>query len=154
MIKSKYDNVELAARFIFMAERFLNLFKMYENPQVNFSEVRVRAQDNLCGTAACHAGWALVALKPDAGVRADEGLYGFSCGRAELGEYLGFSGEDAFEQWAYENPDLWGSYNGYNMFGMTGYRAFGRTNQNPDMTLADIAAWYLGVAERLLNANQ
>lgn len=153
MIKSKYDNVELAARFIFMAERFLNLFKMYENPPVEFSETKVCAQDNLCGTAACHAGWALVALKPDAGVRADEGLYEFTDGRAELGVYLGFSGGGAFALWAYENPDLWGSKWGGCMFGMTGYRAFGRTDQDPPMTLADIAAWYLGVAERLLNAN-
>lgn len=154
MIKSKYDNVELAARFLFMAERFLNLFKMYENPQVDFCEIAVRAQDNLCGTTACHAGWALVALKPDAKVRAAKELYTYSHGKEELGRYLGFSNGFAFAHWADENPRLWGSRSGYYMFGMTGYRAFGRTDQDPPMTLADIAEWYMGVAERLLNANQ
>lgn len=154
MIKSEYDNVELAARFIFMAGRFLNLFKMYENPPVEFSEARVCARDDLCGTAACHAGWALVALKPDAKVRAYKGLYGFSQGANELGRYFGFYSRHSFALWAHENPDLWGSRSGYYMFGVTGYAAFGRTDQDPPMTLADIAAWYLGVAERLLNANQ
>lgn len=145
------NNVELAARFIFMAERFKNLHVMYE-PEVNFGVGSVPCTENLCGTPACHGGWALVALQPVASERAEQRWWRYSDGADFLAEYLGFEGRYFLQEWAERNPQIWGSECGAFMFRSEGYKAFGRDTN--DLTLLDIAAWYLGVADRLLSAYQ
>lgn len=136
------DNIELADRFIQMAEKFIGIFKERQT-KLNFDKSKVEI--NACGTIACHGGFGLLALSPRK-VRTED----FNDGARKLALFLGFEDDDDLENWALANPDIWGGEDGHWMFCPGGYRAFGRTEEDPPMTLGDIASWYLDVAGRLL----
>lgn len=140
------NNIDLAARFIFVAERFLHIYKT-QRTALRFPAIRVETNP-ICGTVACHGGFALIALRPS--LVGATGV-GFVHGATALAECLGFETAGELGRWAQDNPDVWGGPNGLNMFSACGYQAFGR-NSPEGMTLADITQWYLNIVERLLNA--
>lgn len=140
----RYNNTEMAARFIFVAERFIYFLKT-RKCSVNFDQSVV--EDSACGTVACHGGFALLALydQPAIGHASD-----YRQGANALGRHLGFENHQGLLDWARDNPDLWGSPYGDDMFdGEDGHLAF--NGEEGKISLEDIASWYLKVAERLLN---
>ena len=134
------NNIDRAERFILLAEKFIHIFKTQETV-LNFDTMRITR--HACGTAACHGGWGLVALAPEKVT--DESS--FITGAIEIAKFLGFKDDDELTEWANDNPHLWGSDMGSEMFTCVGYEAFAGTEY---MTLGDIASWYLDVAGRLL----
>lgn len=122
-----------------MADRFEELADAQK--VLDFSEPRV-AQ---CGTVACHGGWAAVILVEDVGNSCGH----FLQGAQTLAEFLrpGWGWYD-LEEWADDNPELWGNEYGVDMFNSDGYRAFG-FDEPGECDLYDIAAHYRGVADRI-----
>lgn len=63
-----------------------------------------------CGTVHCHGGWYAVATL-DLNQSLD-----FSDGATKMAEHLGFDNYLSLEDWAEENPGLWGNSRGETMF--------------------------------------
>lgn len=136
------NNIDRAERFILLAEKFIHVFKT-EKTCLDFDTMRITS--HACGTVACHGGWGLVALAPEKITDKSS----FVEGAVAIARSLGFKDDDELTKWAGDNPHLWGSHKGGEMFTRTGYEAFASTE---DMTLGDIASWYLDVAGRLLKS--
>lgn len=122
-----------------MAGKF-EVFAENEANRVEFSAAN--ALKNGCGTVACHAGWAGIAL----GVRSSA----YQIGAKTLSRVLNpwWVGASDFPLWAFENPKLWGNTNGGAMFHAIGHFAFG-FDKPGQCTLADIANHYREVAVRI-----
>lgn len=144
MIKSKYDDVELAARFIEMSEKFLAIYKN-ERTVLNFGEPHIL--HNICGTTACHGGFAALVLK----AKPRPCFTAYELGAEALALFFGFTTASELSNWAGMNVKTWGGMNGGYMFHYRGYIAFGYDlEEEDDCTLLTIAAWYANVAARLL----
>jgi hypothetical protein len=138
-----YDSVELAAKFISLAEKFHSYGK--ENPhKVNFASGSVI--QNECGTVACHGVFADIILY----YQEEKHLARYWRGALKLSRFLGFDFPHDFLHWATRNPHLWGNKLGRYMFRSEGYLSFGKSSKEEEVSLFTIAEHYLGVAERLL----
>lgn len=103
-----------------------------------------KPEKHLCGTPACHAGW-FGAFYPKR-LPAGYGNYkGFGAYADQMGKMLGLGDSNALEEWASENPLIWGNQWGDEMFGSS--EAFGEFNG--EVTLQEIADHWYGVATRL-----
>lgn len=100
-------------------------------------------EEHICGTPACHAGWFGVFWGKMG--KNDEYYADFSDYARILAEILGFSRKSHLEQWAHENPEVWGNNYGSDMFYASS--AFGLGFKN--VTLKDISNHWYGVAKRL-----
>jgi hypothetical protein len=94
-------------------------------------------EDNLCGTPACHAGWY--------GVFQDGESNHYSHYKETMATELGFAYSDELEDWAMENPELWGNKDGRYLFCCRS--AFGVYGE--PITLSIIANHWWKVAKRL-----
>lgn len=93
-----------------------------------------------CGTIACHAGAYLLACKGKEAI----GTLRYYDGAKLMAKHLGFQNPEQLEEWADENPYIWGNTCGGVMFGGNG-KAFDRTYP----TLRNVCDHWRGVAERL-----
>lgn len=138
----KYDNVQLADRFIKMAEKFLP-YANNETCTLDMDEMAVIKHP--CKTVACHGGYA--------GLIFNTGNW-YGDGADALAKYLGFretysmSPRENLESWAYDNSLIWGNEEGDSMFSCVA--AFGKPDWNDEATLEDVVIHYLAVAKRLL----
>lgn len=96
-------------------------------------------KEHSCGAPACHAGWAAL-MKPK-GPRG-----GYIDGATFIAKKLGFWGGFRLEDWAENNPTIWGSGYGEDMF--AAIEAFGKS-WGEKITLEEIADHWLKVAKRL-----
>lgn len=91
---------------------------------VELSDINERY--NECGCPGCHGGWALLALRPIK-LLAESIEEDFAEGADLLAQYL-FNDVRAsrfdLENWANENPVIWGNSNGYCLFAASS--AFGQ----------------------------
>ena len=152
-----------------VASIFKELSKNKENI-VRCSEESIRKSN--CDTVACHAGWymyntyrhtgywsyfddregvykpakigVMVITKPKI-VRA---LY-FQEGADFMAKDLGFSSRFDLQQWARENPYIWGNRYGGWMFSFDGECAFLNQDEPTELTLSVIADHWESVAGRL-----
>jgi hypothetical protein len=71
-----------------------------------------------CGTVHCVGGWYAVANLRRRAIKDkfNEGFIGFSDGAKLMAKDLGFAYRCDLENWAYENPEIWGNKKGYFMF--------------------------------------
>ena len=114
-------------------------------------------EPNLCGTAACHAGW--FELYDRSGNVADMGFqansmdtddvdyFEFERGAEKISDFLGIEDPDQLEKWARENPDKWGNHNGDCIFSED--CAFGVGEET--VTLEQIGQHWIEVGKRLKN---
>lgn len=130
-----------------MAEKFE---KLAENQCNRVAFNAIRTIEDVCGTVACHAGWAGVVL--------NAGSY-YAAGANALAQFLNahWSEGEKFARWAHNNEQLWGPTAEYGaaggstaslMFSSGGYLAFGFTHPRL-CTLKDIAKRYRQVAGRV-----
>lgn len=122
-----------------MAEKFEALAENEAN-RVEFSADT--ALKNGCGSVACHAGWAGIAL----GALSPYYKIGAKALARFLNPWWVFASD--FSCWAFENPELWGNDKGAAMFNAVGYIAFGFDKQG-QCNLLDIANYYREVAARI-----
>ncbi len=144
--KSIYDNVELGRRFNEMGKKFLRIHEI-EATKVDFSAMEISR--HACGTVACHGGFAALALD----IKPRWAQYTYQLGADALAEFLGFENYGEMLLWAEENPRIWGSDYGHEMFSGCGHFAFTANRVEKDtreITLLVIAQWYANVASRLL----
>ena len=138
----KYDNVQLAAQFINMAEKFLP-YANNETCILDMDETSVIKHS--CCTVACHGGYGAMIF--------NVGQF-YEDGSNVIADYLGFSDNayclscDALQDWAGSNPLLWGNNHGEVMFSCV--KAFGKADWNDEASLSDVVEHYLTVAKRLL----
>ena len=140
----KYDSIELAARLLFMAEKYIEFYK---------KDV-VGTNDHLCDYP--YGRFPLESLhkffdKNYPELTKLQSMYDKS--KFILNEYLGFNDsgflDESFNGWAGDNPSIWGSEDGRYMFSNVGYLAFGKTKRE-DITLLDLAKQYMICAGNLL----
>lgn len=123
------------------------------------------AKSHYCGTVHCHAGWYLLGkkwnlhsqflthyniFKKALGIQRP---YSYSDGAEEMAKDLGFNEREELEDWAENNPSIWGNEFGINMFfeecAFTG-RIFNYCETDtPTITLKDIIKHWKGVHDRL-----
>lgn len=116
------------------------LTKVVGDRMCDMCRIGVYGED--CGTPGCHAGWAYIAL---AGFPPQDGQTNYLDGAELLAEHLGFYDYDELEEWAEDNPDLWGNENGDCMFSHS--EAFGEVcSEFPAQVLVD---HWRAVGERL-----
>lgn len=140
-----------------MAQKYRDI---YNNPE--FKAILDFDKSNCiktsCGTVACHGGWAGQALEIDV----DPGAAGyFIRGADKLSKFLfndDSAHEESLENWARNNPKLWGNSKGLFMFSACGYEAFGFcVSSGHECTLESIADHYYMVAnniDEMLSKNQ
>ena len=118
-------------------------------PFLDMSEIEINHLGE-CGTIACHGGWyAYAKMRQER-----EGEYipmkgpiyslGFWIGANSLAVDLGFEDRQELEDWAHDNPEIWGNYFGHDIFVFT--RAFG---DDDDLTIHDIIDHWRNVADRI-----
>lgn len=137
----KYDHFELAEKFLEMAEKFLP-YAARENCKLDMMEPYL--YKHRCGTTACHAGYAALIL-----LKAQHKTH-FKKGANALAEFLGFSSYFSLEDWADDNPAIWGNVNGTGMFAC--YEAFNMGAS--DQSLAGIVKHYMLVAKNLMEIKE
>jgi len=133
-------------KFIEMGHLFQKIHeeKRLTSDNLVFTEAEIAQAD--CGTVACHGGWGAVIFGLDPGSDFKEGA-------DAIAEFLGFDYYDDFEQWATSNPHYWGNKFGFFMFCCDGYWAFGFEHYY-DITVNDIGKHYIGVGERINEAQE
>ena len=143
MVKSKYSDVELAARIREFCDRLdvVSVGRSCDMMEPNITH-------NECGTPGCHAGWAAIALR--------ERFSDYVSGAAVLNNHFGFDFFDPLEpnflsvslpisHWGGENPEIWGNELGRYMF--CECRSFGL---DVDIFPAEVlSTHWRGVADRL-----
>lgn len=145
-MKPKYP---LPERLREMAQKYLDI---YNNPKLKavLAFEKVNCIKTSCGTAACHGGWAGYALEIDVDTGSEN--Y-FVCGSDNLSKFLfnnNFVNAHNLENWAKDNPRLWGNSKGFYMFSSWGYEAFGFCARNKhECTLESIAIHYKIVADNI-----
>ena len=112
----------------------------------------------LCGTVACHAGWYLLARRgKDVIINLDHipasefPVETYINGAILLAQDLGFHDQIDLEDWAGDNPKLWGNTEGQVMF--YNEEAFGKRNQY-GLSVKDIAEHWHTVADRIEEFNK
>lgn len=105
---------------------------------LDYSEAEINYKDNLCGTFNCIGGWYAIAK----GLHESDQNLDFRHGAAALASDLGFSLRYDLSLWAENNPLIWGSHNGVDMF-ISG-RAW-----NGAKTITDVIHHLEAVRERL-----
>jgi len=93
---------------------------------------------HVCGTTACHAGWFAVANN-----KSCRESYGFGYAADEMAQFLGFVRHCVLQDWAEENPNIWGNLYGRYIF--SSCKAFGVIREP---TLEEIGTHWLQVADR------
>ncbi len=109
----KHPNIKkvrrLADTFLFLHEKY-EKYKKGRRTAVNMRECRVN-EDHKCGTVHCHAGWWAIGR-----MNLKESL-SYSDGSSDMAKYLGFGNYvDELENWAQDNPKIWGNTEGVHMF--------------------------------------
>lgn len=132
-----YDNLQLADRFLSLAEKFMPYAK---NEQCILDMGEGRVIQHSCKTIACHGGYACLIF----GLKSKK----YTTGAHKIAEYLGFKSRHSLKDWAHNNSEIWGNEDGYHMFSLN--CAFDCSVFNKE-TLKDVVSHYIGVAERLMN---
>jgi hypothetical protein len=90
------------------------------NPKsLNMMEYRVQSITHDCGTVHCVAGWYVVAIRDNDDYiksRIKSKKCHFHHGAYRIAETLGFETLDELEEWAEDNPEIWGNQDGSYMF--------------------------------------
>ena len=117
-----------------IAETFRKVAKEHggnDGSEVDMSVTSINQTE--CGTCACHAGWYALAttehewdgsyahFKDEKGGWAPAITYGYGADR--MAEAAGYESRYKLEEWAHENPEMWGNGYGGGMFSDS--RAFG-----------------------------
>ncbi len=72
--------------------------------------------DTVCGTPMCHGGWYAFIASGVSAEKLEE--LDYMDGANLMAKHLGFDfDQGALEEWAENNPDIWGNLNGGDMFG-------------------------------------
>ena len=114
-----------------------------------------------CGTIHCHAGWyylakhwdkdndRLVSRRHDTGKLKLE-VISYRHGAERMAKDLGFNCQTALENWARENPRVWGNEHGGLLFTICdAFDKDAKADDDKPLTLADIVEHWRGVGERL-----
>jgi len=135
------DNFERVAKdfYKFIEDNGLNRTRV----NMGVGEDRRETELNLCDTPACHGGWAAI-MYGIKGESHEKDFYELGAGR--LAEELGFEERRILERWAEEYPEYWGNREGEYMF--SAKWAFSK-GYHGNLSLKDIADWYMNVAKRL-----
>lgn len=118
-----------------LADTFLLIHLQQPEARVEMME----PEFNVCGTVACHAGWFAVARE----LNWESSGYGFAHSARDMAKFLGLDSKLSLENWANDNPKLWGNVSGVFMF--VGENAFGKDG----VTLLDISNHWREVADRI-----
>lgn len=150
---------------------FLKAYEEYGSAEVDMGESSI--QEHGCGTTACHAGWAFLALLgkvngpwemahgrtrtwklfnsdgEDMHEKAD-----YDTGTWAIDQFLfgasdgggAFSGSTLWREWAHEHEELWGNDRGDDMYNDS--IAFGKDDAE-EITLMEIGNWYIAIADRM-----
>lgn len=129
----KYDNLQLADQFLKMAEKFL---PYASNPKNELDMYESDIKKNLCGTVACHGGYAALALNLNTKC--------FLVGAVKLAQYLGFPDDEYLELWAEGHKNIWGSNGEFMFCNDTAFVDSGHA------TMFNVVEKYLSVAKRLM----
>lgn len=127
---------------------FLAMFEADPLAQVDMGEPSWNlGEANLCGSPACHAGWFAVARNQEQDKITKNGVkhYNFHHSAKEMAVFLGFDSEQDLENWAFENPTLWGNTYGGGMFSD---RSAFLPGEGRQPTLKEIGKHWLKVASR------
>ena len=125
-----------------VADALDKAIKKYPNMELNMGCPTVQSHQHHCGTTHCHAGAYFIGA-----IEIQEGKdYFYSRGSNLMAYNLGFRNEDYLEDWAHENPKIWGSEEGWRMFACDS--AF-----NYAENVSEIAAWWRGVGDRIKEDN-
>lgn len=149
----------LADRFRQMAASFRE-YSDANDVDINFSCSTIRKEKHVnmtdpkdgptvrtetCRTVACHGGVAFLVLSKE-----DDAHASYLDGANLLAEFLGFDSSLELQDWAAENPDIWGCDSGACMFNVDGWRAFDCDPRlGCKVTLNKIADWYDAVGDRV-----
>lgn len=113
------------------------------NAPVDMSETQVE-EKHICGTPMCHGGWYAVGRMPK--TKIIEKHVSYTHGASLMSKDLGFNNDSQLEEWAEQNPELWGNKCGWGIFSAA--KAF--TNAEFELTsLTQIIDHWKGVQERL-----
>lgn len=144
-------NEELAEKFQTVADDFFNFIKnnKLEDVIIDMDEgFDLRGtRESLCGTPACHGGWAAIMYQDELDLKRfyDSSEF-YLLGADTLSFKLGFESISSYKIWAVRNPNYWGCSYGAEMFSRQ--PAFGKSHDD-ELTLTDIAVWYQNIANRL-----
>ena len=129
-----------------IAETFTMISKSLPKAVVDMSNGGIPrcANDELCYTSACHAGWfQYFSLKDD--VKYD---ITYDHGSDQMADHLGFNFRWELSEWADKNPKIWGNENGDGMFSSpSAFLEYGTPYSS--LNLKIIAAHWQKVAKRL-----
>ena len=139
---------------LYMSEFFRGIAKN-ENNTLDFKKHFL--EEHACCTAACHGGWGFTLPLPS-----PKSFFHYE-GANNIAQVMGFPDYEYYEDWAYQNPDKWGSNYGYCMFLGYGWIAFGNYDvatyrraansvycpEAKEVTLFTITDWYEAMAPRL-----
>lgn len=125
---------------------------------ITIGKMKRDVRDEYCQTVACVGGWYWLACYPDSEFTQEPG-YGFpvvhtargvirefTSGADLLARHLGFGNQAMMEDWAAENPDVWGNDDGCDLFCTT--EAYGWDDYD-NFDLPQVVLWLRGVAERM-----
>ena len=121
---------------------------------VNMDSIHVTKME-VCGTTACHAGWYLLAkegenviIDIDNPPKEFHDKKTYEIGAELLAQDLGFDDKLDLEDWAGNNPKLWGNTEGQVMF--YSEEAFGKIKSYAhDLSVEEIAEHWRAVADRI-----
>lgn len=124
-------------------EKFESLLPLYgEIVPLDMASPSVPEKINLCSTPCCHAGWYLVARFPSRPLD-----LAWTYGASFLSKDLGFEYLNELQDWAKDNPELWGNEDGRYMFKLS--KAFTPGDKKEAETLNDIIDHWKEVYKRL-----
>lgn len=141
-----------------MGNKFIDIHQAEKmsSRNLNFDESFVDEKSR-CNTVACHGGWGSVIFdlwKENSSLACVE-YQDYISGANAIADFIGFKrfggmrfNSTYFEDWAEENPELWGNEWGEKMFGLDGYISFG-FDRKGECTLEDIGNHYIQVAARI-----
>lgn len=102
---------------------------------LDMDEYLVNTSWHKCGTVHCVGGWYAVAVLDTTGPEVD-----YNDGANALAAHLGFQDRYLLEQWAEQNPEIWGEYGKCMFYGVEAYGGA--------QTLAEVVDYLKGVRYR------
>jgi hypothetical protein len=110
--------------------------------QFDMREPAVRSDEHKCGTVHCMGGWYAIKFLDEIVKQCKPGQFiGYNEGANLIAEHLGFPGQWDLQEWAGDNPEIWGNEEGSSMF--SNEDSYGGAK-----TLAEAVTWLEGVRDR------
>ena len=162
---TKHPTSEAMFEVVRVLERVARPTRRYGTVELDMDEAFVGTDHHPCGSPVCFAGGYLMGLYWDrksktldsekniplqkhvAYLHSSGRGIEYNAGTEEMAKALGFTGERELRDWAFDNPDIWGTSHGHKMF--FSEKAFRCREGYPSLTLECIIEQLKQVATAL-----